>query len=365
MPDRFALPPEARPRDRQGRSWTCAQWVLLVAMGGLLLGVAGVLVWVVRVGLDSEPVDVLATVAAQPSPSPTPPPLVPDAVPTPTGLYMPPEPQPLAALVAPGEVRWWDARFAYRRRIEFDALAAAQPAGMWARVAFDGEGAQLEGKMRGDGADLRVVVWDGTQWWELPRTAVPRLEVRGWRIVFPLQDSSIAQQEGYYIYYGYAAASAPPIAQAAPELPRLLLSLGAEEDVEWGPEVAWTANSSAAQSLVSRDGRIVIECPAGGPGRDVRVRMRTVPPTEGGVPGPLPDFELHAQPAPMPLGSSHVVRWDPPLKVTINWAGLPVEVAEIEGWTRFVYDEDTNSWYSIPAEFDQRTGLLRFVTDQP
>lgn len=365
MPDRFALPPEARPRSKRGRAWTCAQWALLATMAVLLLGVAGILAWVVRAGMAREPVDVLATVAAQPSPSPTPPPLVPDAVPTSTGVYMPPEPQPLAAPSEPGDIRWWDARFAHRRRIEFDALAAAQPAGMWARVAFDGEGAQREGKMRSDGADLRVVAWDGTQWWELPRSAAPRRDVRGWRIVFPLQDPSIAHQEGYYLYYGYAEASPAPAAEGAPELPRLLLSLGPEQDVEWGPEVAWTANSPAAQSIVSRDGRIVIECPAGGLGRDVRVRMRTVPQAEGGVPGALPDFELHAQPAPMSLGSSKVVRWDPPLTVTINWAGLPVEEAEIEGWSRFVYDEETASWYSIPAEFDRRTGLLRFVTDQP
>jgi hypothetical protein len=365
MADDFALPPERRSPGKPSRSWTCAQWAVLVAMGGLLLGIAGILVWVVREGLASEPVDVLATVAARPSPSPTPPPLVPDAVPAPSGLYMPPEPQPLAAPSAPGDIRWWDARFAYRRRIEFDALAAALPAGMWARVAFDGEGAQLEGKMRSDGADLRVLAWDGDRWWELPRSSKARRDVRGWRVVFPLQDPSIAQQGAYYLYYGYASAQPAPTAAAAPESPRLLLSLGIEEGVEWGPEVAWAANSPSAQLLVSRDGRIVVECPAGGPGRDVRVRMRTVPPSEGGVPGPLPDFELHAQPAPMPLGSSRAVRWDPPLRVTINWAGLPVDVDEIESWTHFVYDERTNSWYSIPVEFDQRTGLLRFVTDQP
>jgi hypothetical protein len=232
MADDFALPPEKRQRGRQSRSWTCAQWVLLIAMGGLLLGVVGALVWVGRAGLAGEPVDVLATVAAQPSPSPTPPLLVPDAVPTPTELYTPPEPQPLAVSVAPGDIRWWDARFAYRRRIEFDALAAGLPAGMWARVAFDGEGAQVEGKMRSDGADLRVVAWDGDRWWELPRSAEPRREVKGWRVVFPLQDRSIAQQGGYYLYYGYAAAPPAPTATAVPESPRLLLSLGMEEGVE-------------------------------------------------------------------------------------------------------------------------------------
>lgn len=128
--------------------------------------------------------------------------------------------------------------------------------------------------------------------------------------------------------------------------------------------MVWTAESSTAQSIASRDGRIVIECPAGGLSREVRVRLRIVPPEEGGLPGVLPDFELHAQPPPTPLGSSRVARWDPPLRVTINWAGLPVEVSEIENWTYFLYDENTHSWYAAPVEFDHRTGLLRFVTSQ-
>jgi hypothetical protein len=281
------------------------------------------------------------------------------------GLYAPAEPQPLATPNMPGDVLWWDARFRYRQRVQFDDVAVALPAGMWARVAFDGEGAQREGKMRNDAADLRLVAWDGVHHWELPRSAVPRREVRGWRVVFRLQDPAIAQQGGYYLYYGYSTAlSAPPQAAEAPAVPRLLLSLDAEESVEWGPEVVWQAGSSGPQSLASRDGRIVVECPAGGPGREVRVRLRTVPAGEGGLPGVLPDFELHAQPAPMPLGSSSIVRWDPPLRVTINWAGLPVTVSEIENWTYFVYDEKTASWYSVPVELDRRTGLLRFVTSQ-
>jgi hypothetical protein len=337
---------------------------MLVLMGALLLAVAGALFWVVREGLTIDPVDVVATVAAQPSPSPTPPQLVPDAVATPTGLYMPVDAQPLATPNAPGDVLWWDARFAYRRRVQFDDVAAMLPAGMWARVAFDGEAAQLDGKMRGDGADLRVVAWDGVHHWELPRSAAPRREVRGWRVVFPLQDPSIAQHGGYYLYYGNGAARTAPTAEAAPEFPRLLLSLDTEESVEWGPEVVWVANSPTAQSLASRDGRVVVECPVGGPVREVRVRMRTVRAGEGGLPGALPGFELHAQPAPVSLGSSKVARWDPPLRVTINWAGLSVEVSEIESWTYFVYDEKTDSWYSLPVEFDRRTGLLRFVTGQ-
>ncbi len=364
MQDRFILAPDQEPQRSSRGSWTCAQWAMLVLMGALLLAVGGVLVWVVGKELAREPVDVLATVAALPSPSPTPPQLVPDALPTSAALYLPAGAQPLATPNAPGDVLWWDARFAYRQRVQFDDVAAMLPAGMWARVAFDGESAQREGKMRSDGADLRVVVWDGLHHWELPRSAVPRREVRGWRVVFPLQDPVIAQQGSYYLYYGNDTALPAPRAEGAPELPRLLLSLDTEESVEWGPEVVWVAESPTGQSIASRDGRIVIECPAGGPSREVRVRMRAVPAGDGGLPGVLPDFELHAQPAPMLLGSSRVVRWDPPLRVTINWAGLPVELSEIENWTYFIYDEKTDSWYSVPAEFDRRTGLLHFVTSQ-
>ena len=364
MQGRLTLTPGQEPRSSGRGSWTCAQWATLVLMGALLILVGGVLIWVVGRELIREPVDVLATVAVQPSPSPTPPQLVPDALPTAMGLYMPEDAQPLATPGAPGDVLWWDARYAYRQRVQFDDVAAALPAGMWARVAFDGEGAQREGKMRGDGADLRVVAWDGVHHWELPRTAVPRREVRGWRVVFRLQDHAIAQQRGYFLYYGNSTASAAPQAEGAPEFPRLLLSLETEESVEWGTEVVWRADSPTTQSIASRDGRIVIECPPGGPSREVRVRMRAVPAGAGGLPGVLPDFELHAQPAPMPLESARVVRWDPPLRVTINWAGLTVDVSEIESWTHFVYDERTDSWYSVPVEFDRRTGLLRFVTSQ-
>jgi hypothetical protein len=58
------------------------------------------------------------------------------------------------------------------------------------------------------------------------------------------------------------------------------------------------------------------------------------------------------------------VHWDPPLIVTINWAGLPVNSEDLEGWTHFVYDENTGVWYSIPVDLDRERGLIRIVTDQ-
>lgn len=344
---------------------TGRQWTILIVMAGALVAIGGALLWVLRAGLLGEPVDVLATVVAGPTPTATRPALVPDAMPTPSDLYWPAAPQPLATPNAPSDLLWWDARFAYRRRIEFDAVSATLPAGTWARVLFDGEQAQGEGKMRVDGADLRVLVWDGTNWWELPRSAAPRREKRGWNVLFPLQHTAITQYGHYYLYYGNPYAASPPTAPGAPASSRLLLSLGEEEGVEWGPEVAWTGNGATAQRLVSPDGRVVIESPPGGPARDMLVRLRTVPMGEGSRTEYLPDYELHAEPPPVSLSESNVARWDPPLTVTINWTGLPVSPDELEKWTHFVHDTDTGSWYSISVEFDRERGLTRMVTDQP
>jgi hypothetical protein len=144
----------------------------------------------------------------------------------------------------------------------------------------------------------------------------------------------------------------------------LLLSLGTEERVEWGPEITWTANSTRTQQLVSPDGRIVIECPPGGPRKDVRVRLRTVPSRERSPAAPLPAFELHTDVSPGPPSRNNIVYWDPPLVVTINWAGLPVDPADLAAWTYFVYDETVDVWRSLPVDYDRERGLLRLVTDQ-
>jgi hypothetical protein len=338
---------------------------VLVVMGGTLLAIAGALFWVLRAGLVEQSVDALATAIAGPTLTPTPSGLVPGAVPTPSNLYWPTNPQPLATPNAPSDLLWWDSRFAYRRPIVLDEMSAALPAGVWARLIFDGESAQRAGKMRADGADLRVVAWDGVRWWELKTLAAPRREKRGWTVLFPLQEQEIARSGHYYLYYGDPAAAPPVKVDDAPETSRLLLSLGDEEGVEWGPPVDWTAASTSTQTLVSPDGRIVIECPAGGPQGFARVRLRTVPIGEKNSYGPLPDFELHADPPPGPLGTSKIVRWNPPLTVIINWAGLPVSPEDLKIWTHFVYDEDAGMWYSISVEFDQERGLIRMVTDQP
>jgi len=347
-----------------GRALSGRQWVLLLTMGGFLVAIGASLVLVVRSASVSA-IDVLATAMAGPTPTETPLALVPDALPTPVGLYWPPQPQPLATPNAPGDLLWWDARFQYRQEIVLDDAALASPYGTWARVLFDGERATREGEMRADGADLRVVVWDGARWWEIPRRAQPRLEKRGWNVVFHLQGREVAQRGRYYVYYGNPRAELPPVAADAPTRPRLLLVLDVVQSVEWGPEVTWTAHSEVTQRIVSPDGRIVIECPPGGPQIDTRVRLRTVPLGERNRRGALPDYELHADPPPGPPDVSQVIRWQPPLVVTLNWAGLLVEQADLETWVHFAYDTATAQWYRVPVEFDAERGLIRIETDQP
>jgi hypothetical protein len=344
---------------------SAGQRATLIGMGIVILILTAVLVLVLRTGSAIGSVDVLATVMAAPTPTPTPPAFVPDAVPTPSDLYWPPDPQPLSTPNAPSDLLWWDARFAYRQPILLDVVAAGMPAGTWAQVLFDSERARRESKMRVDGADLRVLIWDGHDWWEIPRQARPRRAKSGWQILFHVQDLEIARQGEYYLYFGNPFAESPPVAQNAPETSRLLLTLGEQENVEWGPEVVWTANSATAQTLVSPDGRIVIRCPPGGPRETVRVKLRTVPLGERSSTDPLPDFELHADPPPGPPSSLNVAQWDPPLSVTINWAGLPVDVQDLQSRVHFAYDQNTGAWYSFPIEFDEQRGTTRLTTDQP
>ena len=347
----------------KGVRWSAGQWGVLVAMAVFLLTIGGALTLIVRSG-TLRSIDVVATALAGPTPTATPPSLVPDAIPTLTGLYWPAQPQPLATPSA-GALLWWDSRFAYRVPVLLDSVAAEAPAGTWARVIWDGEGAQQAGRMRADGADLRVLAWDGARWWEIPRRAQPRTEKRGWDVLFHLQDPEIARRGGYYLYHGNPAADGPPVAEDAPNTSRLVLALGDRESVEWGPEVLWSANSPQPQELVSADGRVVITCPPGAPREDVRVRLRTVPLVERTGRGPLPDWELHADPAPGPPGPSNVAHWDPPLTVTINWAGLQATVADLRGWVHFAYEERTATWRSVPVQANAEQGLVRVTTDQP
>ncbi len=352
--------PSVSPSETKQPFLSAGQWAILIGMGLVLVLVFGLLLVVLR--SVNEPDVMIELPTTDPRPLPL---FVPDAVPTPTGLYWPPSPQPLETPNAPGGLLWWDARWRYRRAVVLDAIAAESPAGTWARVLFDGQSAQQEGKMRSDGGDLRLLVWDSKTWWEIPRLARPLHNSRGWEILFHIQNAQLARAGAYYLYYGNPTTERPPVAEDAPDTSRLLLMLDPEQGVEWGPTVTWFANSPQPQKLVSPDGRIVILCPPGGPRADVQVRLRTVPLAERPGVGALPDWELHADPPPLLPESPNLVRWSPRLIVSINWAGLAVDQRDLVKMVHFEHDPGGDRWYSIPVEWDERTGITRMITEQP
>lgn len=340
------------------------QWIVLAVLAGLLLAIGASLVLVIRAGrLADKPETPLAETESR-SPG-----AWRSAMPTAEGLYWPPDPLPLATPDAPGDLIWWDARFAYRRAVRLDTAAALAPEGTLARVIVDGERAQREGGMRADAADLRTLVWDGQHWFEIPRRVHPLPGTTVWEVVFQLQGPELVSLVGdahrvYHIYYGHPSAGSPPTAGGEFETCSLLLELADQEDVEWGPEVVWQAGALTVQTLTSPDGRVVIQVQPGALQEDTRVRLRTVPLSERGGHGPLPDFELHTDPPPGSPGPDNVARWNPPLQVTINWTGLEVNPLYLETWSHFAYDTSEGLWRSVPVKYDPERGVIRFTTDQ-
>jgi hypothetical protein len=216
---------------------------------------------------------------------------------------------------------------------------------------------------RADGADVRIVYWDGQWWHDLERAIEPGPRGQGWSLSFALADD--AEESGrYHLYYGYPGATyvdAPQSTEGKRPEHALALALGPQEAVEWGPTVTWTAHSTATQTLVSPDGRYVFEHPAGGLDQDTRVRLRIVPVSERRGFGPLPEYEFHADPPP---GGARVAQWYPPVTVSINWAGLPGDDSSMT-WAHFRHDPATGTWNPVPIEVNAETGILRFTTDQP
>jgi hypothetical protein len=368
MDSETQYPKHKSPRSAQfWGAFSGNQWVMLSLLAGVLLAIGAMFALVLRAG-TAMPVGMQPTVTPDESVAhllarPR------DAVSKTEGLYWPPHAMPLATPNAPGDLIWWDARFAYRRPVHLDVLAAQAPTGTWARVILDGEHAQSKGRMRADMADVRLLLWNGQQWWEIPRQVRSLDETDGWELVFQLQGIEFSATDqggksGYHVYYGHPFAEQPPLLETVPETRALLLELGDEERVEWGPEVIWSADAKTTQTVVSPDGRIVIECQPGTVQVDTRVRVRTVPLSEKRGYGPLPDFELHAEPPPDLARPSNVVRWRPSLAVTINWVGLAVDPEDLESWTHFVYDTSKGRWFGVPGDFDPDRGVIRITTDQ-
>ena len=356
-------------RSRRWRGLTTRQWVVLVTLAGLLLAVAAALALVLRSGMSGP--RVLAPPATDLEPGSASLPHPGAVISSSLNVYWPPQPQPLAPPDAPGNRLWWDMRYAYRREVLLDEVAQRAPDGTMAEVLWDGDAAVSAGRARPDGSDVRVVYWDGQWWHEHARSIWRDAGKPGWHISFALAGGD----EGggrYHLYYGVPQVlgssgteiGPAPEGEDGPASHALLVALAPEEAVEWGPMVLWTANSADAQVLVSPDGRLVFEHPAGGLRHDTRVRLRIVPLSERSGWGPLPEYEFHADPPPGVAEEGQLARWDPPVRVSINWAGLPGE-GPSRTWVRFRYDETAAAWSPIQIEVDVETGMLHFSTDQP
>lgn len=352
-------------RSRRWRAFDTNQWVLLGVLGGLLLAIGATLVLILRSGMTQPTLSVFSTPDLEPDSTPWA--FVVEGESPVLDVYWPPNPQRLASPDAPGNRTWWDMRFAYRRAVLLDVVAERAPRGTAVEVVWDGDAAVRAGLVRADGADVRIVYWDGQWWHDLERTIGPGARGQGWRISFTLAGNDGGTGH-YHLYYGY-----PHATRVAPVLPTgqerveyaLALALGPQEAVEWGPSVMWTAHSTDVQTLVSPDGRMVFEHPAGGLSQDTRVRLRIVPVSERSGFGALPDYEFHADPPPgSGRGDGQVVYWDPPVTVTINWAGLPGNASSLT-WSHFRYDWTAATWKPVPIEVNAESGILRFTTDQP
>jgi len=351
-------------RSRRWRGLNTNQWVVLALLGGLLLAIGATLILVFRSGTANLALSDPA--AADSSQAPMPWPHASGIVSPSLDVYWPPKPQPLASPDAPGNRLWWDMRFAYRRAVLLDDIAQRAQAGTAAVVRWDGDEAVRAGRSRADGADVRIVYWNGQWGHELARTIWSDSAEPGWRISFTL----VGDQEGvgqYHLYYGHPGATVEDVLVSGesgrPEH-ALVLALGPSQEVEWGPTVTWVAHSTSTQTLVSPDGRLVFEHPAGGLRQDTRVRLRIVPGSERSGFATLPAYEFHADPPPEMAGDNQVVRWDPPVTVSINWAGLPGAESR-PTWAHFRYDVDAGTWSPVLVEFDAETGVLRYTTDQP
>jgi hypothetical protein len=357
-------------RSRRWRGLTARQWVVLATLGGLLLAVVAALILVLRSGMVDPRRLAPAAPALEPGSASLPHPGV--VISSSLSVYWPPQPQLLAPPDAPGNRLWWDMRYAYRREVLLDEVAQRAPAGTTVEVLWDGDAAVSAGRARADGSDVRVVYWDGQWWHEQARAIRSSADGPGWRISFELVGGG--EESGrYHLYYGVPSAAEVgpaaelgpvPEAEGGPAPHALLVALANEESVEWGPIVLWTANSVAPQVLVSPDGRVVFEHPAGGLRHDTRVRLRIVPLSERSGLGPLPEYEFHADPPPGVTEEGQLARWNPPVRVSINWAGLPGD-GPSRTWVRFRYDETAAMWSPVPIEVDAETGILRFTTDQP
>ncbi len=123
----------------------------------------------------------------------------------------------IAFVIVVGGVKaipWWNASWIYRQQINItnnnDTLAL--PGGYSVSINLDTASLVASEKLRGDGNDLRVVYWDGSNNIELDRINLTDFNTSSTEIWFGLQNSipPNSYDDNYFIYYGNPSAGEPP-----------------------------------------------------------------------------------------------------------------------------------------------------------
>jgi hypothetical protein len=119
--------------------------------------------------------------------------------------------------IAP-EGSWWNASYGYRQRIDLPAGTASLASGYAVSFVFDHAAAVGAGRSLASGDDVRVAYWNGAVWTELDRILDPATTWNSatTRIWFKTQAliASGVTIDNYYVYFGNAAAGAPPASSA-------------------------------------------------------------------------------------------------------------------------------------------------------
>ncbi len=109
------------------------------------------------------------------------------------------------------EPPWWNAAWAWRRQISVEAVDAL-PAGYTLELTVDHAALIDQGLATEDGADLRLVRWDGAGWTELNRVLAPRSawQDANTRLRASLDTVVAAGETATDLFLYYANPSAPP-----------------------------------------------------------------------------------------------------------------------------------------------------------
>jgi len=116
------------------------------------------------------------------------------------------------AAAPPGQ--WWNAAYAERLNVVVTGRGAAAPTQYSLSVTIDHARMVATGRSLASGNDVRVVYWNGGGWLELDRRLDDQSAWNNARTVLWFRTQAalgaLATDDNYYIYFGNAAAGAPP-----------------------------------------------------------------------------------------------------------------------------------------------------------